>query len=142
MEFKTLIAARTDSPTFSVSLETVSISLGIVVSLTVIGTVAVKVITKFNSLAEEIKDLREDLKEYKETTEQIKSIQKEVTGLDKRLDLLVQEHHNRVEAVNLIARQLDEKIGHKFGRLAGSMRDVEKFLQSQGIFKMHEYEND
>ncbi|BAZ02244.1 hypothetical protein NIES37_62560 [Tolypothrix tenuis PCC 7101] len=139
---RNFIAVNPNSVTINFNLQTVSILLSASVSLSVLIGLIIKTVSKFNALEAEIKNLREDLNTVNISTQKTEILQKEYTGLDKRLDLHVQDYLNRVEAVNLICRQLDEKINHKFGRVAASMRDVEHFLQGQGVFKIREYEHD
>lgn len=139
---KQIIAVNPNSVTINFNLQTVSIILSAAVSLSLLIGFLIKSVSKFNALESEIKNLRDDLNAVNISTQKIEVLQKEYTGLDKRLDLHVQDYLNRVEAVNLICRQLDEKINHKFGRVAASMKDVEHFLQGQGVFKIREYEQD
>ena len=139
---KQIIAVSSNASTVTINFnfQTVSIILSAAVSLSVLIGLIVKAVSKFNALESELKNLREDLNTINVSTKKIEVLQKDYVGIDKRLDLHIQDYLNRVEAVNLICRQLDQKIDHKFIRLSGSMKDVEKFLQSQGVFKIREYE--
>ncbi|UYD38975.1 hypothetical protein [Tolypothrix sp. PCC 7601] len=134
------IAVNPNNEPVSIRLDfqTVSIALSAAVSLSVLIGLIIKLVSKFDSITGDIKDLREDLDKININLADIKTIQKDIINLDKRHDLHVQDYLNRVEAVNLITRQLNEKIDHKFGRTAASIKDIEQFLAGQGLFKIRE----
>jgi hypothetical protein len=139
MYTKTIAVNANNEPvSISINLQTISIGLSAIVSLSVLIGLIIKLVSKFDSITGDIKDLREDLDKINLNLDDIKTIQKDINNLDKRHDLHVQDYLNRVEAVNLITRQLDEKINHKFGRTAASIKDIEQFLAGQGLFKIRE----
>ena len=139
MYIKTIAVSANNEPgSISINFQTISIGLSAAVSLSVLIGLIIKLVSKFDSITGDIKDLREDLDKINITLTDIKTIQKDISSLDKRHDLHVQDYLNRVEAVNLITRQLDEKINHKFGRTASSIKDIEQFLAGQGLFKIRE----
>lgn len=136
---KEIIATNPNSNvSISLNIQTISIGLSAAVSLSILVGLVIKAVSNFSNLTADIKDLREDINSINLIAAEIKANQKELTSLDKRLDLHIQDYHNRVEVVNLITRQLDEKINHKFSRNYNSIQDIEKFLQSQGRFHIRE----
>lgn len=133
-----IISTSGNNSSIEINAQSLSIALSAAVSLSVLIGVLVNLVSKFNNVTSEVKNLREDLTAINLSMTEFKNLQKDVNGLDKRHDLLAQSYANRVEAVNLIVRQLDEKIEHKFGRLAVSISDIESFLSKQGLFKVRE----
>ncbi|MEH2124175.1 hypothetical protein [Nostoc sp.] len=127
------ITNSSSSPGITITLETTGIFLGILVSASVLGGVAVNVISKMNRISSSISQIEEALKVYAGNAEKIRD-------LDKKFDLHIQEYINRKDVVQMVLGQLDQKINHKFRRLLFYTRDVQQFLQRDTAFKIREYE--
>ncbi|MBD2495012.1 hypothetical protein [Nostoc sp. FACHB-280] len=133
---KILIAANSANPQgMTITLESTSIFLGIIVSMSMIVGVAIKAVSKFNSIANEIRDLREDLNKTATISDTVREIHKDVLLLDKRFDVHLQDYENRKDTVQMILGQLNEKIDHKTQRLEREIEDIETYLQKEQSFK-------
>ncbi|MBE8968380.1 hypothetical protein IQ277_19780 [Nostocales cyanobacterium LEGE 12452] len=127
------ITNSSSSPGITITLETIGIFSGTLVSLSILAGVAVNVVTKMNRISSSITQIEEALKGYADNAEKIRD-------LDKRFDLHIQEYINRKDVVQMVLGQLDQKINHKFKRLLFYTRDVQQFLQRDTAFKIREYE--
>jgi hypothetical protein len=117
----------------NLTLESTGVFLGILVSASVLITVAVNIITKINRISSSIFHIEEDLKNFALNVEKIRE-------LEKRFDLYIQEYTNRKDVVQMVLGQLDQKIDHKFKRLLFYTRDIQRFLQRDTSFGIREYE--
>ncbi len=127
------INSNSSSPGINVTLETTGIFLGILVSVSVLGGVAVNIISKMNKISSSIIQIEEAMKEHARNAEKIRQI-------EKTLDLHIQEYVNRKDVIQMLLGQLDQKINHKFKRLLFYTRDVQRFLQRDTAFQIREYE--
>ncbi|QLE54839.1 hypothetical protein [Nostoc sp. TCL26-01] len=132
-------------PTLTLTLESTGILLGILVSVSMLLGGTIKVITKFNTISNSIRDLREDLNSNTKALEQFKTLNSEVLVLDRKLDLHLQEYVNRKETVQFLMGQLDQKIDHNRKRweeelqeVKGETKQLENYLQSHSGFKVRE----
>ncbi|MCC5639043.1 hypothetical protein LC593_25070 [Nostoc sp. CHAB 5844] len=96
----------------------------------------VKVISRFNSIANEIRDLKEDINKLATIDETIKGIHKDVLLLDKRFDIHMRDYENRKETVQMVLGQLNEKIDHKSERFEGEIKDIERYLEKREDYKI------
>ncbi|MCC5597977.1 hypothetical protein [Nostoc favosum] len=128
------IAASTNSPVITVTLESVGVFTGILVSVSVLGTLAVKLVNNLNNISSSITQIKEDLKEHADNAEKIRD-------LEHRLDLHVQDYINRKDTVTLLIAQVTQTVEHRTNRLYTSMKDIENFLQMQGTFKIREFQD-
>ncbi|MCC5637033.1 hypothetical protein LC593_14450 [Nostoc sp. CHAB 5844] len=134
---KTLIAVNTSSPQgMTVTLESTSLFLGILVSVSMLVGVTIKVISKFNSISNSIRDLREDVNKLSAIDTTIKGIYKDVLLLDKRFDIHVQDYTNRKDTIQMLLGQLNEKIDHKSERFEGEIKDIERYLEKREDYKI------
>ncbi|MBC1218490.1 hypothetical protein GNF10_17335 [Nostoc sp. UCD121] len=125
--------AVTNSTGITLTLESTGILLGILVSASVLGAMAVQLITKMNKISSSIAQIEEAMKEHARDAEKIRQ-------LEKTLDLHIQEYVNRKDVIQMVLGQLDQKINHKFKRLLFYTRDVQRFLQKDTNFSIREYE--
>ncbi|MEH2216887.1 MULTISPECIES: hypothetical protein [unclassified Nostoc] len=116
-----------------ITLETTEIFLATLVSISILSGVAIRVISKMNTISSSITQIEKALKEQASNTEKI-------ARLDRTLDLHIQEYVNRKDVVQMVLGQLDQKINHKFKRLLFYTRDIQRFLQKGGNFTIREYE--
>ncbi|MBN3926121.1 hypothetical protein [Nostoc sp. NMS4] len=126
--------ATTSSPIITVTLESVGVFTGILVSISVLGTLAVKLVNNLNNISTSITQIKEDLKEHADNAQKIRD-------LDKRLDLHIQDYVNRKDTVTLLIAQVSQTVDHRTNRLYTSMKDIENFLQMQGNFKIREFQD-
>ncbi len=126
--------ATTSSPVITVTLESVGVFTGILVSISVLATLAIKLVSNLNSISSSITQIKEDLKEHANNAEKIRD-------LDKRLDLHIQDYINRKDTVTLLIAQVSQTVDHRTNRLYTSMKDIENFLQKQGNFKIREFQD-
>lgn len=118
------------------ALESTGIFLGIIVSALVIVNASINLISKFNKLSSNVENIQEDLQTtVKEFTEVVKRSQ----NLDKNLDLHISDYIHHKELTQMLVNQLNEKIDHKFNRLTGSIKHIEKFLENSGSFRSSEH---
>ncbi|QHG15817.1 hypothetical protein [Nostoc sp. ATCC 53789] len=127
------ISSSSNSPGITLTLESTGILLGILVSASLLGTMAVQLITKMNRISSSIAQIEEVMKEHARDAEKIRQI-------EKTLDLHIQEYVNRKDVIQMVLGQLDQKINHKFKRLLFYTRDVQRFLQKDTNFNIREYE--
>lgn len=118
------------------TLESTGVFLGILVSASVLATVAIQLISKFNNIANSIKDVREDLATHvaAEGHERLIERVSRIEQLDKKLDLHIQDYVNRKDTTSMLLGQLNEKIDHKFSRLHSEIKDVQRWLEKQTVF--------
>jgi hypothetical protein len=121
------------SPGITLTLESTGVFLGILVSVSALAGVAIRIISKMNSISSSINQIELSLKEQSANTEKIRQ-------LEKNFDLHIQEYINRKDVMQMLLGQLDQKINHKFKRLLFYTRDVQRFLQKDSGFAMREYE--
>jgi hypothetical protein len=122
-----------NSPGITLTLESTGIFLGILVSASALGTLAVSVISKMNRISTSIAQIEETLKTHASNTQKI-------SELERRFDLHEQEYVNRKDVLQMILGQINEKIDHKFKRSLFYTRDVQRFLQRTTEYQMREYE--
>ncbi|MCM0591347.1 MAG: hypothetical protein KA716_31840 [Gloeotrichia echinulata DEX184] len=122
-----------NSPGITLTLESTGVFLGILVSTSVLGILAVKAISKMNRISSSINQIEASLKEQAANGEKIRQ-------LEKGFDLHIQEYINRKDVMQMLLGQLDQKINHKFKRLLFYTRDVQRFLQKDSNFSIREYE--
>lgn len=132
-EFAITSSNDSPSPGITLTLETTGIFLGILVSASVLGAVAVNIISKMNCITISITQIEEAMQEHARDAEKIRQI-------EKTLDLHIQEYVNRKDIIQMLLGQLDQKINHKFKRLLFYTRDVQRFLQKDTNFNIREYE--
>lgn len=121
------------APGITLTLESTGVFLGILVSVSALAGVAIRIISKMNSISASISQIELALNEQASNAEKIRD-------LDKRFDLHIQEYVNRKDVVQMVMGQLDQKINHKFKRLLFYTRDIQRFLQRDTTFKIREYE--
>lgn len=131
---KSIIAVNSSSnPGITLTLESTGIFLGILVSISVLGTLAVSVISKMNKISSSITQIEETLKTHARDAQKI-------SELERRFELHEQEYVNRKDVLQMLLGQINEKIDHKFKRLLFYTRDVQRFLQRDTNFQIREYE--
>ncbi|MHC5614099.1 MAG: hypothetical protein ACYTXA_24670 [Nostoc sp.] len=136
-----------------INLQSISIFLGIIVSISVIATLFFKIVRKFNEIELGLKDVKDNLKSHSDgeghekVMEQFKILEKEIFSLDKRFDIHSQNYINRQEVVQMLLTQLNEKVDHKSQRWQGELKDVQtetkqlqKYLQKKEGFRVREDE--
>ncbi|MFN6485525.1 MULTISPECIES: hypothetical protein [unclassified Nostoc] len=128
------IAVSNAASSITVSLESVGVFTGICVSISVLGTLAVKLINNLNNISSSIAQIKQDLKEHADNKEKIRD-------LDKKLDLHIQDYINRKDTVTLLIAQVSQTVDHRTNRLYTSMKDIENYLQLQGNFKIREFQD-
>ncbi|MEH2073375.1 MAG: hypothetical protein V7K57_03110 [Nostoc sp.] len=126
--------ATTSSPVITITLESVGVFTGILVSLSVLGTLAVKLVNNLNNISISITQIKEDLKEHADNAEKIRE-------LNHKFDLHVQDYINRKDTITLLIAQVTQTVEHRTNRLYTSMKDMENFLQMQGTFKIREFQD-
>ncbi|MEH2434976.1 MAG: hypothetical protein V7K25_12105 [Nostoc sp.] len=127
------VSNSVSSPAITISLESVGIFTGILVSISVLGTLAVKLVSNLNNISASITQIKEDLKEHADNAEKIRD-------LDHKLDLHIQDYINRKDTVTLLIAQVTQTLEHRTNRLYTSMKDIENFLQMQG-FKIRQFQD-
>ncbi|MEH2065145.1 MAG: hypothetical protein V7K50_23275 [Nostoc sp.] len=131
---KSTIAVTSSSTTgITVTLESTGIFLGILVSVSVLASVAVQIISKMNKISSSITQIEEGMKEHARNAEKVRQ-------LERTLDLHNLEYVNRKDVIQMLLGQLDQKITHKFKRLLFYTRDLQRFLQKKGDYTIREYE--
>ncbi|MBD2344164.1 hypothetical protein [Anabaena subtropica] len=121
------------SPGITLTLESTGIFLGILVSVSVLGTLAVSVISKMNRISISITQIEETLKTHASNAQKI-------SDLERRFELHEQEYVNRKDVLQMILGQINEKIDHKFKRSLFYTRDIQRFLQRSTDYQIREYE--
>ncbi|AFY48904.1 hypothetical protein Nos7524_3101 [Nostoc sp. PCC 7524] len=131
---KSVIAVNPgNSSGLTLTLESTGIFLGILVSASVLGTLAVSVISKMNRISTSIAQIEETLKTHASNAEKIRD-------LDKRLELHLMEYVNRKDMLQMLLGQINEKIDHKFKRSLFYTREIQRFLQRTTEYQIREYE--
>ncbi|MDZ7970870.1 MAG: hypothetical protein RM368_39115 [Nostoc sp. DedSLP03] len=131
---RTVVAVTpSNSPGITLTLESTGIFLGILVSVSVLGGVAITVISKMNRISNSITQIEKTLEEQARNAEKIRE-------MDRTLALHIQEYVNRKDVIQMLLGQLNEKIDHKFKRVLFYTRDIQRFLQRDTDFKIREYE--
>ncbi|BBD69436.1 hypothetical protein NIES4072_32310 [Nostoc commune NIES-4072] len=126
--------ATTSSPVITVTLESVGVFTGILVSISVLGTLAIKLVNNLNNISTSIAQIKEDLKEHADNAEKIRD-------LNHKLDLHIQDYINRKDTITLLIAQVTQTVEHRTNRLYTSMKDIENFLQTQGTFKIRDFQD-
>ncbi|GBG21056.1 hypothetical protein NIES4072_47380 [Nostoc commune NIES-4072] len=126
--------ATTSSPVITVTLESVGVFTGILVSISVLGTLAIKLVNNLNNISTSIAQIKEDLKEHADNAEKIRD-------LNHKLDLHIQDYINRKDTITLLIAQVTQTVEHRTNRLYTSMKDIENFLQTQGNFKIRDFQD-
>lgn len=130
---------------FTLSLESIGIFLGVLVSLTILLGLLVSFTNKIYNLEIKVQYLQQEILEHsnleghKILCDKFVRSWEYVGRIEKALDLHIQDYINRKDFIQFMLGQLDQKIEHKFGRLHSSMRDIEKFLQKSNDFRIREY---
>lgn len=127
------IPVASTTPGITLTIESTGVFLGILVSVSALAGVAIRIISKMNSISASISQIELALKEQANNAEKIRH-------LEKTLDLHIQEYVNRKDVIQMVLGQLDQKINHKFKRLLFYTRDVQRFLQKDTNFNIREYE--
>lgn len=133
---------------FTLNLEVVGVLLGILVSATVLLSLLISFTNRINALQIKVQYLQQELLEHsnleghKVLLDRLVHSIDNVNRVEKALDLHIQDYINKKDMTQYMLGQLDQKINHKFERLYGSMRDVEKFLQKSHSFRIREYLDD
>jgi hypothetical protein len=135
----------------TVTLEGTSLILTIILSMTAILGGGIKLIGKFHDINNEIKDLRDDLNTHANAEghakllEQTRLIQSNLTVLDKRFEIHLQDYINYKESNLLAWNGTKEAIKHNwektdriFSEHKLEIKDLQKFLQKQGEFRIRE----
>jgi uncharacterized Ntn-hydrolase superfamily protein len=130
---KSEIAVTSNSPGITLTLESTGIFLGILVSASVLGSLAVNVISKMNRISISITQIEETLKVHASNA-------KKISELERRFDLHEQEYVNRKDVIQMLLGQLNEKIDHKFKRSLFYTRDIQRYLQRNTEYQIREYE--
>lgn len=131
---KSIIAVNSSSnPGITLTLESTGIFLGILVSISVLGTLAVSVISKMNKISSSITQIEETLKTHARDAQKI-------SELERRFELHEQEYVNRKDVLQMVLGQINEKIDHKFKRSLFYTREIQRFLQRSTEFQIREYE--
>ncbi|NWF61757.1 MAG: hypothetical protein HXY43_21490 [Fischerella sp.] len=132
-------------PSLTITLESAGIFLGSLVSVSILIGIIIKIVSKVNSINSEIKDLKEDLNENKKIFEQVKTLEREVHGLDKRLDIHLQDYSGYKDVLLLAVNGNKEAIAHKwkrteeeFEKTNSEVRELQRYLQQRGDFKIRE----
>ncbi len=105
-----------------VTLEGTNLVLAILISSLGLLVGFARIVSKFNSITNDIRDLREDLNSHANVEghtkllEQVKLLQKDLSGIDKRFDIHLQDYVNHKDAALLALNGNDEKIEHKWQR--------------------------
>ena len=133
------------SNNFKLNLEAIGITLGAVVSLTILLGLVVAFANRIAQLEIKLQYLKQGLVEHsnleghKIITEKLSHTIEQLNHAQKTLEIHIQDYVNRKDMIQYMIGQLDQKVDHKFGRLYASMRDVEKFLQQSQNFRIREY---
>lgn len=127
----------------NITLESTSIFLGITVSVVMLVGTSVKVVSKFNSITNKLRDLREDLNSHALALEQTKLLSEKIFTLEKRFEIHLQDYVNHKDADLLAINGLKEKIEHKaekaedyFKELRIEIKDIQGFLHKQQNFRI------
>ena len=132
----------------TLNLEAIGILLGILVSATILLGLLIQYSNKINRIETKLQYFQQELLEHSNLdghevlTERLTLNANNINRVEKSLDLHIQDYLTRKEVFQFMLGQLDEKINHKFGRLYNSMKDMEKFLQKSGGFRVREYLGD
>lgn len=136
MKTYTVVAAKVsnDSPGITLTLESTGVFLGILLSVAGLASIAIRMISKMNSISASIALIEKTLKEQSENTERIRD-------LDKDFALHIQEYVNRKDVVQMVLGQLDEKINHTWSKTEKlyndqkeDIKEIQQFLRKQGNF--------
>lgn len=123
-----MLAASTN---FVFSLEAVGVLLGGLVSIAILLGLLFGFVDKINRLEIKVKYLQAELAEHS-------SVSGSINRVERALDLHLQDYTNRKESVQFLLGQLDEKIAHKFNRVASSINHIQRYLEKDGTFKIRE----
>lgn len=118
-----------------ITLQSASIFLGIIISLSVIAGMFIRLITQFNNLTNAIKDLEKDLLRHATSREKIDIRLSQIEAIDRKIDLHIQDYIVRKESVQMHFAQINEKIESRTNQLENSIKRVESFLQREGNYK-------
>jgi transcriptional regulator of heat shock response len=145
---KTTIAIVPQPPPMLLTVESVGALLGLCMSAIALATVLIRLTSRFNDLANSVKELKEDLEEHKKQegheklVQEVELIEKSLQHYDKKFDLHISDYlHNR-DMTLLVTNGLEETIKHKSERFSGEIKDLQKFLQAQSNFKIRNQEGD
>ncbi|ALF51874.1 hypothetical protein ACX27_01855 [Nostoc piscinale CENA21] len=143
---KLVIAVNPAAPQpqgMNVTLESTSIFLGITVSVVMLVGTAVKVVSKFNSITNQVRDLREDLNSHSQALEQTKLLSEKIFTIEKRFEIHLQDYVNYKDATLLAINGNKERIDHKaeraedyFKELKFEIKDLQGFLQKHQNFRI------
>jgi hypothetical protein len=127
------ISSSSNTPGITLTLESTGIFLGILVSVSVLGSLTVNVISKMNRISISITQIEEALKIHASNA-------KKINELERRFELHEQEYVNRKDVIQMLFGQLNEKIDHKFKRSLFYTRDIQRYLQRNTEYQIREYE--
>lgn len=136
-----LLAANTN---FVFNLEAVGISLGILVSLTILLGLLIQFSNRVSKLEQTIQYLKQEIIEHsgldghKLLVDKIISNADNIYRLEKTLDLHIQDYVNRKEYVQFVLGQINEKVQHKFQRTASTVNNIQRYLERDGSFKIRD----
>ncbi|WP_009631026.1 hypothetical protein [Synechocystis sp. PCC 7509] len=132
------------STNFILSLESIGILLGILVSLTILLGLLIQYANKINRLEINIHHLRQELLEHssleghKILLDRVVRTNDYTARIEKNLELHIQDYINRKETFQFLLGQINEKIDHKFKRLSSSIKDTQKFLKKHDGFTIRD----
>ncbi|MCV3215100.1 hypothetical protein OGM63_16535 [Plectonema radiosum NIES-515] len=133
IQFIAVETSSPSSPSATISLQTASIFLGMIVSVSALIGLSVKISNSINRNFHIILQLEKEIKQLSADTERINK-------LEHRMDLYLLEYENRKDVTQMVLGQLDQKIDHKFKRLLFYSREIQRFLQRDTNFQIREYE--
>ena len=132
-------------PSFTITLESTGIFLAALVSLSILGGIGIKIISKINDFSAELKAINKDLNEYEKLLERIEAIEERFHALDKRFDIHSQDYINYKDSLLLITNNLKELIKHnrerqdeEFAKTNSEVKDLQRYLQQRGDFRIRE----
>ncbi|BAY15699.1 hypothetical protein NIES21_15180 [Anabaenopsis circularis NIES-21] len=147
MDIKPVIAANSapQPQGMNITLESTGVFLGVLVSASMLIGIAIKIVSKFNSITNSIRDLREDLNSHTKALDQTKLLNDKIFTFEKRVEIHFQDYVNYKDANLLAINGLKEKIDHKaknaeehFKELKAEIKDLQGFLQKHQNFRIRE----
>ncbi len=134
-----------NQPSVTLTLESMGVLLGILVSVSMLLTGVVQVITKFNSIDEKIRDLKEANTANDKAINEVKSVSLQLIQIDKKLDLHLQNYESRNDMLALIIGQMKEVDEHnrerwkeEIAKTNAEVKQLENYLQQSTSFRVRE----
>ncbi|WP_138504079.1 hypothetical protein [Nostoc sp. PA-18-2419] len=134
-----------------ITMEGTSLAISIIVGALAILAVAAKAITKFNQIAEQIRDLNQLIENHRKEEGheklllQVRVLQKDCASLDKRFDIHAQDYVNYKDANLLAIHGCEEQIDHKwqraeeeFAKDRAEIKDLRWFLVKKLDFRIRD----